>query len=66
MPVRRQGRYGETSRGELNRWIGRESAREPVQIATEETDLSAELREGAFVCAEAGTRSWEDESSIAR
>ena len=46
MPVRRQGRYVETSRGELNHWLGRESAGEPVQIATEGTDLSAELKRG--------------------
>jgi hypothetical protein len=36
----------ETSRGELNRWLGRESAGEPVQIATEQTDLGAELKRG--------------------
>lgn len=46
MPVRRQGRYVEISRGELNRWLGRESAGEQVQSATEETDLSAELNRG--------------------
>jgi hypothetical protein len=46
MPVRKQGRYVETSREELNRWLGRESAGEPVQIATEDTDLSAELKRG--------------------
>ena len=46
MPVRRQGRYVESSREELNRWLGRESAGEPVQIATPETDLSAELKRG--------------------
>jgi hypothetical protein len=46
MPVRKQGHYVETSREELNRWLGRESAGEPVQIATSETDLSAELRRG--------------------
>jgi hypothetical protein len=47
MPVRKQGRYAESTREELNRWLGRESAGEPVQIATEKTDdLSAELRRG--------------------
>jgi phage terminase Nu1 subunit (DNA packaging protein) len=46
MPVRRQGGYVESSREELNRWLGRESAGEPVQIASEETDLSAELKRG--------------------
>ncbi len=46
MPVKKQGRYVESSRGELNRWLGRESAGEPVQIATEKTDLGAELKRG--------------------
>ena len=46
MPVRKQGRYVETSREELNGWLGRESAGEPVQIATPEIDLSAELKRG--------------------
>ena len=46
MPVRKQGRYVETSREELNRGLGRESAGEPVQVATAQTDLSAELKRG--------------------
>jgi len=46
MPVRKQGRYVESSREELNRWLGRESAGEPVQIATSETDLGAQLKRG--------------------
>jgi hypothetical protein len=44
------GRYVETSREELNRWLSRESAGEPVQIATPATNMSAELkRELSFV-----------------
>ena len=46
MPVEKRGRYAYSSREELNRWLGRESAGEPVQIATDETDLSAELKRG--------------------
>ena len=46
MPVKKQGRYIESSRDVLNHWLGRESAGEPVQIATPETDLSAELKRG--------------------
>jgi hypothetical protein len=46
MPIRKQGRYVESSREELNHWLGRESAGEPIQIATSETDLSAELKRG--------------------
>jgi hypothetical protein len=42
MPVKREGRYVESSREELNSWLGRESAGEPVQIATPQADLSAE------------------------
>jgi hypothetical protein len=50
MPVKREGRYVESSREDLNRWLGRESAGEPVQIATPQADLSAELKRGlAFV-----------------
>jgi len=48
MPVRRQGRYVESSPEEVNRWLGRESAGEPVQIATSETDLSAQLKRGLW------------------
>jgi hypothetical protein len=46
MPVQKRGRYVYSSRDELNRWLGRESAGEPVQIATEGTNLSAELKRG--------------------
>jgi len=57
MPVRKQGRYVESSREELNRWLGRESAGEPVQIATPETDLSAELKRGlSFVRKHSGKK----------
>ena len=46
MPVERRGRYVYSSRKELNHWLGRESAGEPVGIATEDTDLRAELKRG--------------------
>jgi hypothetical protein len=46
MPLRKQGRYVESSRRELNRWLGRESVEEPVQIATQDSDLRAELKRG--------------------
>jgi len=45
MPVTREGRRVLASPEELNRWLGREAA-EPVQIATETTDLSSELKRG--------------------
>jgi len=46
MPVTREGRRVQASREELTRWIGRESAGEPVQIATETADLTSELKCG--------------------
>ena len=46
MPVTREGRYVHASPEELNRCLGRESAGEPVQIASESADLSADLRRG--------------------
>jgi hypothetical protein len=53
MPVRRQGRYVETTTGELNAWLGQESGK-PVHVATAETDLTAELKRGlSFVRQEA-------------
>ena len=52
IPVRRQGRFVTTTPGELNAWLGRESGK-PVHVATEDTDLAAELRRGlAFVRSE--------------
>ncbi len=45
MPIRRQGRYVETTPEELNAWLGKESGK-PVHIATEDTDLTAELKRG--------------------
>jgi hypothetical protein len=45
MPVRRQGRYVTTTADELNQWLGRESGK-PVHVATDATDLTAELKRG--------------------
>jgi len=42
MPVTHEGRYVHASPEELNRWLGRESAGEPVQIASENANLSAD------------------------
>jgi hypothetical protein len=47
MPVIHEGRRVQASPDELNRWLGREAA-EAVQIATENTDLSAELKRGLW------------------
>ncbi|MGC2059099.1 MAG: hypothetical protein WA653_12630 [Candidatus Sulfotelmatobacter sp.] len=45
MPVRREGRYVIAIPAELNAWMGKESSK-PVHVATESTDLSAELKRG--------------------
>jgi hypothetical protein len=45
MPVTHVGRRVQASPEELNRWLGREAS-EPLEIATESTDLSAELKRG--------------------
>jgi hypothetical protein len=45
MPLRRQGRFVTTTAEELNAWLGKESGK-PVHVATENTDLTAELKRG--------------------
>ena len=45
MPVRRQGRYVTVTPADLNQWLGKESG-EPLRVATEQTDLSSELKRG--------------------
>ena len=45
MPVHREGRFVSTSTEELNGWLGKESGK-PVHVATDNTDLSAELKRG--------------------
>jgi hypothetical protein len=44
-PVHRQGRFISTTADELNSWLRRESG-EPVHVATDHTDLTAELKRG--------------------
>jgi len=49
MPVHRQGRFISTTADELNSWLHRESGK-PVHVATDNADLTAELKRGlAFV-----------------
>ena len=45
MPVRKQGRYVETTANELNAWLGKESGK-PVHVATDVGDLTVELKRG--------------------
>jgi hypothetical protein len=56
MPVRREGRRVYALAEDLNRWLARESAGEPVSIATENTDLGAELKRGLSFVRKQGTR----------
>jgi hypothetical protein len=57
MPVRKQGRYVETTPEELNAWLGRESGK-PVHVVTDDADLSAELKRGlSFIRKEADKKS---------
>jgi len=46
LPVEREGRRVYASPEELNRWLGRQSTNEPVHIASQRDDLSAELKRG--------------------
>ena len=46
MSVQRKGRYVVATRAELNRWLGKESGGEPVEITNNQTDLAAELKRG--------------------
>lgn len=56
MPVRREGRLVTTTPEELNAWLGKESGK-PVHVATEATDLTAEIKRGlAFVRQERSDR----------
>ena len=57
MPVRREGRFTVATPEELNRWLGREAGKkEPVHIATDNSDLSGDLRR-ALADARHGRRS---------
>jgi len=57
MPVRRQGRYVATTAEELSQWLGRKSGK-PVHVATDSTDLTAELKRGiSFVRRNHGDKS---------
>jgi hypothetical protein len=44
MPIERKGRRIYASREKLNHWLEHESSGEPVQVASNRTDLGSELR----------------------
>jgi hypothetical protein len=45
MPLRKEGRFVSTTPDELNSWLGKESGK-PLHVATENTNLTAELKRG--------------------
>jgi len=45
MPLHREGQFVSATPNELNAWLGQESGK-PVHVATESTDLTAELKRG--------------------
>ena len=66
MPVHREGQFVSTSSDELNAWLGQESGK-PVHVATENTDLTAELKRGlSFVRSEKPDRPKKKRSALAR
>jgi|SRR5215468_3674618 hypothetical protein len=56
MPVEHKGRSVVASQESLRQWLGRESAGEPVQIASDETDLSADLKRGLAYVRQTGKK----------
>lgn len=56
MPVRHQGRFVTTTTEELNAWFSQQSGK-PVHVATEDTDLGAELKRGLSFIRGAKSRS---------
>jgi hypothetical protein len=63
MPVTHQGRMVYASPDDLTRWLGRESAGEPVQIASENTDLSSELKRGLSYVRKRGNKTKEKDAA---
>jgi hypothetical protein len=45
IPVHREGRFVVATPEDLTAWLGKESGK-PVHVATEDTDLAAELKRG--------------------
>jgi hypothetical protein len=66
MPLHREGQFVSTSPNELNAWLGQESGK-PVHVATENTDLTAELKRGlSFVRSEKPGRTKKKTSLLPR
>src|SRR5580704_7995980 len=66
MPIHREGQFVSTSSNELNTWLGQESGK-PVHVATENTDLTAELKRGlSFIRHEKQERPQNKKSLLSR
>ena len=66
MPIHREGQFVATSPDELNSWLGQDSGK-PVHVATENTDLTAELKRGlSFIRHEKLERSKKKQSAPSR
>jgi phage terminase Nu1 subunit (DNA packaging protein) len=66
MPIHREGQFVATSSSELNSWLGQESGK-PVHVATENTDLTAELKRGlSFIRHEKSERPKKKQSVLSR
>jgi hypothetical protein len=66
MPVHREGPFVATSSNELDGWLGQESGK-PVHVATEDTDLTAELKRGlSFVRREKPQKHEKKQSALPR
>lgn len=46
MPISRAGRSITASPADLNSWLGREAGGEPLHVATEQADLSVDMKRG--------------------
>jgi hypothetical protein len=66
MPIHREGQFVTTSTNELNSWLGQESGK-PVHVATENTDLTAELKRGlSFIRHEKSEKPKKNQSLLSR
>ena len=63
MPISHEERRVHASVEELTRWLGRKSAGEPVQIASENTDLSSELKRGLSYVRKRGNKTKEKDAA---
>ena|ERR1700676_4382709 len=63
MPVTHEGRRVYASPDDLTRWLARESAGEPVQIATATTNLGSELKRGLSYVRKRGNKTQDKDAA---